>query len=170
MLQIPLLRADAHRWGRGLVHQIDEEKDTTLCGKSPGACPGTKFWGTTNDISCKMCLKAIAARLKAAEWREHWQHEAAERERERVQWSEMYADYLRSPAWKDKRAKVLKRANGLCEGCGEKTAAQVHHLRYPQACWPGSPEWLAQEKLFDLRAICRDCHQDVHGAGRRTCT
>jgi hypothetical protein len=23
-------------------------------------------------------------------------------------------------------------------------------------------DWLAQEKLFDLRAICRDCHEDVH--------
>jgi hypothetical protein len=39
----PLLRADPHHWGAGLVHLIDEETDQTLCGKSPGGCPGTKF-------------------------------------------------------------------------------------------------------------------------------
>jgi hypothetical protein len=38
----------------------------------------------------------------------------------------------------------------------------VHHRRYPQDCWPGSQEWVAQEKLFDLIAICEGCHDDVH--------
>jgi 5-methylcytosine-specific restriction endonuclease McrA len=166
MGKVPLLRADAHKWGLGLVHQIDEERDATLCGKSPGGCPGVKFQGTTDDISCKLCLRSIVSRVKAASYREQWQQEARDREAERVHWSSMYGEYLQSPIWQSKRTKVLGRAQGVCEGCGERRATQVHHLRYPQGCWPGSDEWLAQEKLFDLRAICRACHEDVHSAAR----
>jgi hypothetical protein len=40
---IPVLKADPHKWGQGLVHQIDEERDQTVCGKSPGGCPGKRL-------------------------------------------------------------------------------------------------------------------------------
>jgi 5-methylcytosine-specific restriction endonuclease McrA len=64
-----------------------------------------------------------------------------------------YASYLRSPAWKAKREKVLTRANGHCEGCGENTATQVHHLTYQN---------IYKEFLWELVAICDDCHDRVH--------
>jgi 5-methylcytosine-specific restriction endonuclease McrA len=168
---VPLLRADPHNWGLGLVHQIDVERDQTMCGKSPGGCPGTKFYGLADKITCKACLKSIAARERhvamQARAQADWARLEQERQESRQEWQRRYQAYLQSPVWRDKRARVLKRANGLCEGCGEHRAAEVHHLRYPQGCWPGSDEWISQEKLFDLRAICPGCHGDVHAARSR---
>src|SRR5215472_14733307 len=132
---VPLRRAHPHGWGQGKIHQIDLERDQTLCGQSPAQCPGTKFRGTVDKITCKICLRSIDARVKAAAWRE--QHDREQREwEERHQegnrrWWDACNAYLSSPAWHAKRPTVLCRANGCCEGCGERRAVQVHHLRYP---------------------------------------
>jgi hypothetical protein len=64
-----------------------------------------------------------------------------------------YDDYLSSPIWKDKRAKVLSRANGKCEGCLEATATEVHHLTYKN---------IYKEFLFELVAVCNECHKRLH--------
>jgi 5-methylcytosine-specific restriction endonuclease McrA len=64
-----------------------------------------------------------------------------------------YADYLSSPEWKAKRLKVLRRADNICEGCGERKATEVHHLSYRH---------VGNEFLWELVAICDDCHQRVH--------
>lgn len=163
---IPLLRADPHRWGAGLVHKIDVEQDKILCGKTPANCPGTKFDGIASQITCKICLRAIESRKRSEliqrEWAKQRAVEEAAREDRRRQWWQNYNAYLLSPTWRNKRDLVLKRAAGTCEGCGAQRAAQVHHLRYPQDCRPGSPEWIAREKLFDLRAVCTACHDDIH--------
>jgi hypothetical protein len=78
-----------------------------------------------------------------------------------------YDLYLQSFYWAFKRAAVLERAGGKCEGCGEEYATEVHHMRYPKGCRPGSAEWRAQEKLFDLRAVCSNCHRDLHRLNAR---
>ena len=163
---LPLLRADPHNWGQGLVHLIDAERDQTMCGKSPGGCPGTKFLGTTEKITCRSCLRSINARAQAEERRKvamvEWQRMERDREERNRLWQARYSAYLLTPVWWAKRAHVLRRAAGRCEGCGDERATQVHHRRYPQGVLPGSPEWIAQEKLFNLVAICRDCHEHVH--------
>lgn len=64
-----------------------------------------------------------------------------------------YAIYLQSSAWRDRRAKVLKRAKGLCEGCAEQKATQVHHLNYRH---------VGNEFLFELVAVCDSCHDSLH--------
>jgi hypothetical protein len=64
-----------------------------------------------------------------------------------------YKEYLRSPTWRKIREKVLERANGLCELCGEP-AAEVHHLSYSKEILRGD-----KRKLRHLIAICRACHQ-----------
>lgn len=64
--------------------------------------------------------------------------------------------YLDSPAWKDRRRLVLERAQGLCEGCRKAGATEVHHLSY--AHW-------GQELLFELVALCGDCHDRIHAKG-----
>lgn len=71
-----------------------------------------------------------------------------------VEWWDKYNAYLQSPEWKSKRARVLKRASGICEGCGIKRATQVHHLHYKN---------VFKEFLFELVAICEECHDMVHG-------
>jgi hypothetical protein len=159
MLNVALLRADPHDWGMGHVHEIDDERDQTLCGKNPARCPGKRFQGTRALVTCRGCQRSIEAMRRQIEHQRTWR---VEREQSQHEWRRLYDQYLISPEWHRKRALVMKRAGELCEGCGQRRATQVHHLRYPRNCWPGSAEWLAQEKLFDLRAICGTCHDDVH--------
>ena len=64
-----------------------------------------------------------------------------------------YDIYLKSPEWKKKRKKVLSRAGGVCEGCGENPATIVHHLTYEHAF---------NELLFELVALCESCHERCH--------
>lgn len=66
---------------------------------------------------------------------------------------ETYDDYLRSDAWKRRAAKVISRANGVCEGCLTKAAAEVHHQTYAH---------LGNEFAFELLALCEACHRRYH--------
>lgn len=72
---------------------------------------------------------------------------------ENEKWWRWYNQYLTTPQWQQKRRLVFLRAGGLCEGCRSVPAAQVHHLTYERA---------GDELLFDLVAVCRDCHQRAH--------
>jgi 5-methylcytosine-specific restriction endonuclease McrA len=64
-----------------------------------------------------------------------------------------YEKYLASSEWKAKRARVLERAAGVCEGCGETEATQIHHISY---------EHVGAEFLFELVAVCDACHERLH--------
>lgn len=66
-----------------------------------------------------------------------------------------YEEYLDSPEWARKRGLIFARANGRCEGCGDRRATQVHHLTYTH---------VGRELLFQLVAVCRDCHEAIHHA------
>lgn len=159
---LPLLRAHPHQWGSGHVHLIDPDRDQTICGQSPARCPGDKFHGTLEQVTCKACHRSLETKARWAEEAQQRQQRQREREEQAGRWWDAYNLYLSSPDWHHKRALVLRRAAGLCEGCGMNRATQVHHRKYPRGCAPGSEEWLAQEKLFDLIAICDECHEDVH--------
>ena len=77
----------------------------------------------------------------------------AERDSKRVEWFEEHDAYLRTPKWRAKRAAVLDRCGGLCEGCRQAKATQVHHLSY---------EHWQDELLWELVAVCPDCHERAH--------
>ncbi len=64
-----------------------------------------------------------------------------------------YDKYLAGPVWKEKRERVLIRAKRVCEGCGIAAAEEVHHLNYKR---------IFNEMLFDLVAVCADCHRKLH--------
>lgn len=66
---------------------------------------------------------------------------------------ENYDEYLKSAEWASKRSKVLARANGVCEGCGDGAPNEVHHLTY---------QHVGKEFLFELVALCHGCHERVH--------
>lgn len=72
---------------------------------------------------------------------------------ERAEFFSWYNEYLGSPAWEEKRKKVILRANGLCEGCRENSPSEVHHLTY---------EHVGNEFLFELVALCKPCHERIH--------
>lgn len=63
------------------------------------------------------------------------------------------AAYYETPQWRSIRARVLRRAGGLCEGCGIAEPTQAHHLTY---------EHFGEEFLFELLALCEPCHIRVH--------
>lgn len=67
---------------------------------------------------------------------------------------EQYAEYLNSEEWWQRRTRVLERSNGLCEGCRNDEATDVHHLTYAHA---------GDEFLFELVALCAPCHERIHG-------
>lgn len=81
------------------------------------------------------------------------QMKAAAAERAQPANRETHSDYLRSDAWRELRAKVLRRAAGICEGCLDAPAEQVHHLTYAH---------YGHELAYELRALCGRCHERVH--------
>lgn len=101
---------------------------------------------------------------RAAARQQEWTDRQAAQEREREerekdyqrqleQRRRWYGDYLLSPVWRAKRALILKRANGICEGCLQRKATQVHHTTYAH---------IGEEFLFELVAICDECHTRMH--------
>lgn len=95
--------------------------------------------------------------LQSAWWRsrsdEFTRRVEAQRQEEQDRWWRWYNTYLKSPEWQQRRYLVLQRANGVCEGCEDAPATQVHHLNYRH---------VGDELLFDLVAICTACHQKAH--------
>lgn len=64
-----------------------------------------------------------------------------------------YQEYLVTEGWERTRAKVLERAQWVCEGCRERRATQVHHLNYDDP--------RGDEMLFNLVALCGACHDKI---------
>ncbi|CEF48290.1 unnamed protein product [uncultured bacterium] len=73
-----------------------------------------------------------------------------------ARWRERYDAHIGGPAWALLRSKVFARCGGVCEGCGERRAVEVHHLTYAH---------LGEEYLWELRAVCARCHGRLHGGG-----
>lgn len=67
-------------------------------------------------------------------------------------WKDDYERYLQTPKWKAKRDLVMRRACGICEACLEASATEVHHTTYRH---------VGNEPLFELRAVCGDCHESI---------
>ena len=152
---LPLLRAAPHRWGSGMVHQVDVENDKTLCGKTPDRCPGERFGGPVGLITCKVCVSVRETRARNAEWERKYAEQQAKQARpmnfdaRQRQWQSDYREYRLSPIWLGKRARVLLRANDMCEGCGCRRA------------WQGS----------SLYAIQKNCRPEIPmiGSGKKNC-
>ena len=69
---------------------------------------------------------------------------------------EQYGEYLLTEGWQRKREPVLQRCNGICERCHSERARDVHHT-------PKAYNDIPNEKPADLLALCRECHEFVHG-------
>lgn len=115
------------------------------------------------DLALKKEKEAELNRLIYAEIDRRRQRTNSERNRE---FWDQHNRAINSIYWRIIRRKVLDRANELCEGCGTHKATEVHHLTY---------EHLGHELMFELVALCRDCHEfiteqrrslGIGGAGR----
>ena len=125
---------------------------------------------------CKECGRATNAIKKPTQgicadfdvnlYKHHWKDLARLREvRNEMHraidsdaWQSAYIEYRKTQAWRDKRALVMKRANGICEGCGIKSAEVVHHITYDHV----GHEHKEGEFLFELLAVCTSCHSRIH--------
>ena len=106
---------------------------------------------TTRDLDARLWSKSLDELRAMAT--QGLGHAVAVAERKRIV-------YERSKAV---RIYVLRRANGICEGCGGpapfKTSAgrpylEPHHIRRLADRGPDHPEWMA--------ALCPNCHRRVH--------
>jgi 5-methylcytosine-specific restriction endonuclease McrA len=122
------------------------------CGELlPNALPHSMATRSTPEVD----MDAIR---RWASYRDgNWQKRRAERyqieQQRQTEWRVKYEDYLRSEQWQSKRRLVFQRCAGICEGCRQAKATQVHHLTY---------EHLGDELLWELAAVCRECHERVH--------
>ena len=151
-----LWAANPHQYGPGKVHIVDpKDKSKTLCGRFLAAVPGS--YNPEGKPTCRICLDATVRRPEQERQQQEWERRRAEQERqkaaERRQWQSWYANYLSSPEWRTRRALVMERADGLCEGCRLVKASEVHHVSYEHA---------GNEFLWELRAMCRGCHERWH--------
>jgi len=86
-------------------------------------------------------------------WRKYREAELAAQEKAKADWWRQYNAYLLTPQWAKKRAAVLARDNYVCQGCRVNRATQAHHLTYKR---------VGREMLFDLIAVCVQCHEAIH--------
>lgn len=70
---------------------------------------------------------------------------------------EKIRDYERSPRWVARSARFRK-THPRCQACG-RYGVDAHHITYDRA-------FTGREPDGDLRALCRTCHQAVHGLTR----
>lgn len=145
--------ADPHRFGTGKIHAIDaDDSSKTYCGKLLTAIPGRL--AQAKEATCQVCVQAPIKRQQRKAQQEEWQqqYEQQKAEEEAV-WRKAYDAHIKSDKWKSIRQRVIKRAGGICEGCGLSPAVQAHHLSY---------DHLGDEFLWELCAVCISCHERAH--------
>lgn len=68
-----------------------------------------------------------------------------------------YREYLSSEAWQEKRrswyASKQNRKPGFCMFCNQRKPLDLHHKSYAR---------IGRERLTDLIALCRNCHDELH--------
>jgi 5-methylcytosine-specific restriction endonuclease McrA len=70
-----------------------------------------------------------------------------------VKQDERREDHLMSAGYRVLRQKVMRHYDGVCQGCLDVPATQVHHLTYAN---------FGNELAFQLIPLCDDCHDRVH--------
>lgn len=129
--------------------------------------------GTTHYKSqCTRCGRVVRAHKKADLTAEQmasavpWDDDISRRYYSRIgertqelqearqrEWNRRYGNYLESSRWHQIRQAVLRRDKWTCQGCLSAKATEVHHLTYQR---------VGAEMLFDLVAICGECHRRLH--------
>lgn len=126
----------------GIAHY---HKQCLRCGTDCGSVPKSSSF--LLDI-----ITPFDEGLSTAWWQKRSERYQELAQVEKYDWYAEHDSYLDSAAWRSRRQRVLERAGGLCEGCRQQRATEVHHLTYSH--WQ-------HELLFQLVALCRSCHQSV---------
>jgi hypothetical protein len=68
-----------------------------------------------------------------------------------------YDEYLRHPVFRVVRSIAMRKANGICQRCGNAKATDVHHHRgYPKP-------WGTFDLPSNLMPVCHACHCVLEG-------
>ena len=98
--------------------------------------------------------KKRAAQLEAERRTQaYWEERDRDRYEENKEWWAGHEEYLKTEKWRKKRERVMERDGGKCQACLRRKAAHAHHLTYTRH---------KNEPLFDLIAVCRVCHEELH--------
>jgi hypothetical protein len=135
-------------------------RQCTRCGKTTSQIKLANI-GMPPD---RLPLRAEDADIRRSQGHcEHCEAERAEYEKRRAAkndlWQSNYAAYLLSPAWRYKRTFIMRRDSGRCRMC-HGIATQVHHLTYERVKADINE---FNEEMRDLIAVCRPCHEKIHG-------
>jgi hypothetical protein len=147
-------KANPHEFGPGRIHAISDDGLKLRCGRKLADVPGRYI--DAPEYDCRACAAAIQRDKQRVIDEAHrnqqqaaWQ---AQRNAENRAWWQRYRAYLESPEWQQRRAAVMERAGGICEACGRELADEVHHTSYAH---------VFDEPLWELRAVCTDCHEKL---------
>jgi len=128
-----------------------------VCGRRGGAIPRAHRIVVALTEDPPLVDETIATRF----WDTHRAERQASAQAKSDEWWTQYRAYLASAEWRRRSARVIARDKGLCQaqlpGC-VVTATQAHHLTYDHAF---------NEPLFDLRAVCWVCHEQITHADRQ---
>jgi hypothetical protein len=133
-------------FSRGGARQL--RKQCFACGALVG--PVLKASEAPRDTPM---ASAEALAESESRWGARAKLQAEKEAQDRREWWDWYNFYLTTEEWREKRVLVLQRAAFRCEGCGERKATQVRHTTYAHA---------GDEFLFELIAICTECHERFH--------
>jgi len=121
------------------------------CGARPGPWVSAKTIADPSNVP--PMDEGLSDDWSRARWDARVRAQEAARDERSREWWRAYESYLSSAEWHRKRQRVLQRASGICEGCLEARAVHVHHTTY---------DHVGDELLWELRAVCRACHEKVH--------
>jgi hypothetical protein len=134
----------------GAIQVKDECQE---CGKPIGLAKAQGPETANLPFGDPEIAKAYAAKRRAIHLEILRKHRLLQQNRN-SDWWKAYKVYLLSPEWAAKRRKILERAKGACEGCGNPAASMdVHHISYANRF---------DEFLFELVALCPRCHLRAH--------
>lgn len=127
-----------------------------ICGRAIGQNVPKATVEQSNLVRFDLSLQAKYQEARQQEKDNILRRHLARQNEEDLRHSEEYLAYMKSDTWRAVRAKVIARCGNVCEGCGEHTVEEVHHLTY---------EHLGTEFLFELLGLCAGCHRRLHTQG-----
>lgn len=69
------------------------------------------------------------------------------------EFQKIYQPYMQSPEWGARRLQAFEYYGKKCQACGRERNLTVHHADYTN---------LFNEKMDELRVLCKRCHSDLH--------
>lgn len=135
-----------------LRYILDSRRRKMFCFQCPECGKKSGQWQPTPTHGDYLPVDADLGRRFFEKRQNEYQMQRAMERRKKHHNYEVYIN--QDIKWKEIRSKVMARCDRVCECCLTQAATQVHHVNYDS---------LFDEIAWDLRGVCRECHQKIHG-------